>query len=273
MSLFTFSFRLDDFKTLDAMACELVKDSRVGDHDHWFLRFRQALHGMVARVTTVCQNYNLLHEWENRYRDMFFEQIENECHTSVILFAMDSSLECYVFALNALGFAVSRRDFLDLTDAAAVKGIGPKNILGGGQKDKKNPVAGYSAFYPKAVAHWDNHRRLIGLIMDHHDVNKHRLQSVGGGEYRDDPPTGFFEAIEAETGRPINGFERSRYSPPKLICLTENPKLPSSISSSTSYNLESLATEYVTFISELMALTCEDVRRNIISRFIRANGT
>ena len=172
MTFYEMRVVLNDFIALDEMACRLVSDSRVGDHDDWFLRFREGLHGMLARATVVAQNFQLLHEWEKRHRTILESRQEIECHTSVILFGMDSSLECYIFTVNALGYAVSPKAFENLTDAVALRRIGPKNILGGGPKDKNNPVPGYRQLYPNAAAHCTTNEPLIQLIMEHHDVNR-----------------------------------------------------------------------------------------------------
>jgi hypothetical protein len=256
---------LNDFVALDELASRIVMDERVGDHHDWFLLFRQGLHGMLARWEIVAQNYNLVHEWEKRRRSMFGARIEIEVHTSAILFGMDSAIECYVFTMNALGNSVLPNEFCDVSDAAALRRIGPNNILGGGPNDRRNPVPGYQILFPKSSRFWDSNRDLLHLIMEHHDVNKHRKSSANSWDYRTDPPENFFEEIEKELGEKLDVFGRSDFSPPGKIFMSSSPKLPGSHMSSETYTLESLTQEFHKFIYDLLILTVEDVQENIIS--------
>jgi hypothetical protein len=87
---------------------------------------------------------------------------------------MDSALECFTFALNALGSVVMPSGFRDVTDAKALKRIEPSEILGDTRTTPpKPPRAGYQAVFPTVQRTWLKEQKLIDRIRDLHDVSKH----------------------------------------------------------------------------------------------------
>jgi hypothetical protein len=209
----------------------LVMDPAVGDHDNWLLTYRGGLRGMLARILAVDRHFVLLHQYQHEQEKIQGNPnewgLECEYHAGVILFGMDSSMECFVFALNALGFARSPGDFCDIADPKLIKQISPKNILGGGPSDKRNPRPGYQLLFPRVVTLWKSSEPLLSAIFEYHDVTKHRQAVVQGGRLGESSIRG-------------------------------DPKQPGSLMSSTSHTLESLAHEYQRLVDELLPIALEE---------------
>ena len=153
--------------------------------------------------------------------------LECEYHAGVILFGMDSSLECFVFAINSLGFAKYPDEFCNITDPRFLKRIGPKNILGGDQSDKLNPRPGYHNHFRRMVALWKQSDSLLSTIFEYHDVAKHRSAVVQGGRLGE-------------------------------VRIRDNPKQPGILMSSTLHTLQSLTREYQKFVDELLPIALEE---------------
>jgi hypothetical protein len=209
----------------------VVMDPTVGDHDNWLLIYRDGLRGMLARIMGVARDFADLNrfQFEPVQRDGIEVNpnqwgVECESRAGAILFGMDSSLECFVFTLNALGFARARDQFCDITDARSLRQIGPANILGG---TRDNPRTGYDRYFPRVKALWEQSSDLLARIFEYHDVSKHRCAVATGGS-------------------------------PGVLSLRENPKQPGSFSSSTSHTLQSISHEYRQFMDILLPIAVED---------------
>jgi hypothetical protein len=128
----------------------------------------------------------------------------------------------FVFMLNALGQAVDRPKFRDVSSDAALKKIGPNDILGA---PNRPPRPGYSRYFQTIQSHWQNKADLIRLIFENHDVTKHRQQAGLNGKARLDPPVGFYEAL----GLPDDPVARGMCGPmPPMekVSIPKRPKLP-----------------------------------------------
>ena len=137
---------------------------------------------------------------------------------------MDSALECFTFALNAMGWVVMPSGFRRVTDAKELKWIKPADILGDTRTTPPTqPRAGYQAVFPTVQRTWLNELQLIDRIRDLHDVSKHRQSIFVGGQLRLDPPDGFYEAF----GFPEDSRHRDLLLTPMAeILLKDDPKLP-----------------------------------------------
>src|SRR5260370_33896554 len=104
MSMPEFAIKFNDFpfKALDELALLACQGYNLGDTGNWFLEFRGGLYAMYARLNGVRRHYYELHAWGPRP----IQAVDSEYHLASIFFHMDSALECFTFALNALGWAV-----------------------------------------------------------------------------------------------------------------------------------------------------------------------
>jgi hypothetical protein len=174
---------------------------------------------------------------------------------------MDSAVECFTFAMNALGYAVAPSEFLDVTDEKMLQRISPTNILG---RKSQAPQPGYSNRFPSLQAHWQSNQTLITTIVEQHDVSKHRSTIYVGGKYRTDPPLGFLEALGIESDSNM----RFEYSPMEEIVLTPSPKLPRSKKPpSPAYKdldtVESIGPQFCEFINQTSKKALADTISNI----------
>lgn len=112
----TFENAIGTYNALWALSGMLADDPKVGGSNNWILTFRDGLRGMLARVETVDRNYTELHEFQLQARNGNPNEwvVHCESHAAVIFFGMDSAIECFVFAMNAIGFLKFPDDFLDI---------------------------------------------------------------------------------------------------------------------------------------------------------------
>lgn len=201
----------------------------IGDRDDWLWTYRSGLRGMLARLLAVDRQYLQLHEHQERPlgadENPNWWGLECESYAGQIFFGMDSSLECSVFALNAIGFARDRTQFLDISRAEGLAAINPKNILGG---RKNPPQPGYATYFPGVKAHWEAHRELIRRITDYHDVSKHRSAIATGGSVH-------------------------------VLHLQDQPRQPGARGSSPDHTLQSIAVDYQEFMVGLLPIMVTDV--------------
>ncbi|WP_286619187.1 hypothetical protein [Variovorax sp. J22R115] len=194
------------------------QEYNLGNPGKWFSNFRKGLNGFGSRLLGVETHYRQVHEWQPRLR----HPEEPEYHLATIFFHMDSALECFTYALNALGYGFAPDQFVDITSEKALRAIAPTNIIG---SDSRAPVKGYELFFPELQRHWKDSRELIAQIMDLHDVSKHRSTIFVGGRMRNDAPSGFFEYMQV----PDDRARRSDFAPMAEIILMPEPKLPSTM--------------------------------------------
>jgi hypothetical protein len=89
---------------LDALALLACQDYNLGKQGNWFFSFRSGFSGFHSRMTSLEEHRAFVSEWHPNALLTGFER-----HIAIILFCMDSALECLVFALNALGQAPAGR--------------------------------------------------------------------------------------------------------------------------------------------------------------------
>jgi len=190
-------FDFSIYEKLDHFALLADQSYNFGNKNGWFGYFRGGFHGFLTRILGVRIHYREVHSWEMIIRG------ENpiglaEYHLSSIFFNMDSSIECMVFGLNALGYAVNSSEFLDITSEKKLREIGPKNILGGRRDSSKGIISGYNKYFPSLKNHFEENRELIFAIQNQHDISKHRSIIFPGGRKRTDPPQDLLDLLGIE---------------------------------------------------------------------------
>jgi hypothetical protein len=180
-------FRSDPtLNAIDDFAYSACQSQNFGDRGKWFLAFRLATSGFITRRAGAEAAFRTLTEW---LPGMPLRNHEHEL--ALCLFNMDSALECWVFALNAIGYGVRPTAFLDMTSDSQLKRISPDNIFG----KPTNRVAGYDVVFPTVAAVWRARESMIRIIIDNHDVSKHRYANFWGGQMRSDPPPEILHAL------------------------------------------------------------------------------
>jgi hypothetical protein len=169
----------------------LQNESKYPKPPNWILTYRYAIRAMMARILTIDRDYRNLNELGCGMapdEEMTTSIARNEwnvvweSYAGVLFFAMDSSLECFAYALNALGYLLSPRDFIDITTDDKLKRIAPANLLDPPTKINANHSA-YSIclkLFPRICAHWSANRDLHAEIIEYHDATKHRHSAVVG---------------------------------------------------------------------------------------------
>lgn len=228
----------------------------VGWHGH----FVAGELGLKVRLFGVSEHYRLIHAWIPKERTS--EEIDY--HLATILFGMDSAIECCTFVLNALGWAVLPSEFLNVNDDNALRNITPDNIVGAGKKK----ISGYAKVFPRVEALWNapHNKWLLGFIFEQHNASKHRQATiVGGGEQRDDPPTGFFEAVGAE-----DQFTQQLYTPQRELFLIDCVGKPNTVRKASLgvrvYRLEDLAPDFCKLIQDTGRVALLDAKKHILLR-------
>ena len=254
---FWLPFDLGSGRQLDNFALLARQDYNLGGRGDWFGCFRGGLYGFYARLHGVTVHFHNVHVWQLNARP----PIETEFHISSILFNMDSAIECFAFAINALGNAVKPEDFLDVTDEKALHRVAPWNITG---RDKTPPLPGYKHYFPNLQTLWQSHRDILKTITGQHDVSKHRQTIYERGKLRGDPPQGFYEALGITKDQP----GRMLFHPHEEIILLHSPKTPPSkrkaVARGDSVTLEALAESYCEFINTSCVRALEDARSKIV---------
>ena len=217
------------YNCLRAMALRIEQSH--GNNSDWRVLFQDGLRGFAARITTVVGSLRLLDSPFQIPPDQSSPEqwaIDTDSKTGEIFFGMDSAIECFVFALNAVGYLKSPSTFCDITTASGLKQIRPDNIVCCNPSDKKNPLPGYSNIFPRIVAHWSNHQALISEIMTFHDVSKHRSCIV-------------------------------HTSSPGQHGLPDQPKLPNKLNRVSIRTVESIVKEFHAFCESLLIETVEEL--------------
>jgi hypothetical protein len=212
---------------------EMVKNAAQGDR-FFFSLYQDGVRGMLARIMAVERNYQTMNQClqhltpeEREDPELFF--LECEYYAGIILFGMGSSIECFVFAMNAIGFAKSTDDFLDITTPNGLRDISPLNIIGGGPDRIGNPQSGYHEYFPRVQALWNNinNKQHLSAIFDYHNTTKHRSSvALGGGPYQ--------------------------------LCLIQNPKEPGNNTGPNPLTLQKLTQNYHDFIDQTLTIALEE---------------
>lgn len=253
MKDYVLNFDLAPLNELDEFALLACQDYNFGNSTDWFGSFRGGIYAVSHRIQAVRRHFYEVHAWIPRP-----QLLETEYHLSTIFFNMDSALECLVFGINALGYAVDPSLFRDVTDWKALRAIKPSDIYGA----QKSPLPGYSKYFPSLQKLWQTQLSLIDEICDLHDVSKHRQTIFVGGKARTDPPSGFFEAF----GIPNDPVTRGAVQPMAEIFLKRDPKAPNiarKAPDGTTRLLEHLALEFATLINDSSRAILADAKSNI----------
>lgn len=253
MSNLTITFDRFGGEQLDDFALLATQDYNIGKKDDWFGHFRGGLYGHYSRLNGASIHYANIHQW------LPVPQLTLcEYNLASFFFNADSALECFVYALNALGYAAEPTLFCDITNASKLKRIAPWNIVG----DKSNkPLAGYKKYFPLVQHEWTRNETLLRKIMDLHDVSKHRRTIFMGGMGRSDTPQGFFEGLGI-TEKAVQAV----FTPAKEVILMFDPKLEGKPlpSSQDGYDkLEDIAPSYCKFINKISKLAAKDANATI----------
>ena len=125
-----FMTSISAYNCLHSMASRIEQSH--GSNGGWRVQFEDGLRGFAARLTTVMKSLGLLDEPFLVPMDKSSPEqwaIETDSRIGEIFFGMDSALECFVFALNAVGFLKLPTGFCDITTANGLKQIRPDNIV------------------------------------------------------------------------------------------------------------------------------------------------
>ena len=252
MKDYLLSFNLEPCDHLDQFALLTCQNYNLGNKTDWFGCFRGGLYGLYARIHGTTEHFYEVHAWHPKA----FNPTEIEYHLSSVFFNMDSSIECFIFAINALGYAVAPKSFLDITSDIQLRRVAPWNILG---TVSNSPLPGYSQYFPSLQQHWQSNQGLLDTITEQHDVSKHRSKTIFvGGQVRKDPPDGFFEAL----GIAHDSKMQVLISPMEEIILKPEPKLPlikrTTVSRSDMDTLEKVAEDFRDFIDTSCIKAHED---------------
>ena len=221
---------------------------------NWILTFRYAIRAMMGRIMTVDRDYRNLNKpgcgmapVEEMPQKVSNEwNVVWESYAGVLFFAMDSSLECFAYALNALGYLIGPGEFIDITTDEKLKRISPANLLD--PPTKSNAL--HSSYgpcrrtFPKICAHWSANRDLVAQITEYHDATKHRHSAVvgqGPGFHllKAEPKQAMGKVVVNEAGEA--GHERG------MIPYEEE------------HTLQSITTDYRIFMVELLRIARQEV--------------
>jgi hypothetical protein len=241
---FQLPFNLNDYNKVDEFALEAQQYNKLGNEGDWFGCFRGGLYSFYNRIYGVRKHYLDIHSW----RVPPINTYEYEYNLTAIFFHMDSAIECFTFALNALGYGVSPSDFKNITDVKSLRGICPQNILGNNRaRPPIPPLLGYNNYFHLLQKHWQNNENLLCTIRDQHDVSKHRKTIFLGGQVRNDPPPEYYELLGIQND-PIKKQFLSH--PMAEILLDPDPK-ESTINRQipNNFKLEPIAEEFCEFIN------------------------
>ena len=180
-----------EVEQLWALGRVLQDDPRYAKPPNWVLTYRYAIRGMLARIITVDRDYRGLNapgDGSPADEDMTTENARNwwnavwESYAGTLFFAMDSSLECFAYALNALGYLLSPAEFLDITAEEKLRRITPSNLFDPPSKGNAgySPYPGCLKWFPRICGHWSANRSLLAHIIEYHDATKHRHSVIVG---------------------------------------------------------------------------------------------
>jgi hypothetical protein len=260
---YVLKFNTASFKALDEFALLADQKYNLGDRDDWFGNFRGGLYGFYARITGVQIHFRKVHSWDFSIKSPSIV----EYHISSVFFNMDSAIECLIFALNALGYITDSTKFIDITDEKKLKRICPYNLIGRPPTYSNGFISGYDIYFPLLKKYWCESLNLIKLIIEQHDVSKHRSIIFRGGKVRDDPPSGFFEKLGINGDEIKDKAKQSNFEPMAEILIVPQLKIPRSkrktIKPEDIPKLEDIAEKFCTFINVSGTKALDDAKTNI----------
>jgi len=204
---------------------------------------QSGISGLSSRLHGAGMHYNALHAWLPR------RVMHRGYHLSNALFNMASAIECFTFAMNAIGNAKDATQFRDVTDENSLYLIGPDDIIG------EHSRSGYAMHFPLLHALWKANAGLIYTVFEYHGVSKCREVQDNGAEPRTDPPAGFFDDMHED--------ERRHFTPYAQIILGPDIKKPRGTRSKMWQHeryatLEQVMIDYKPFIEESMHVALID---------------
>jgi hypothetical protein len=232
----------------------LQDDPRYAKPPNWVLTYRFAIRGMLARIITVDRDYRGLNEPGNGTatdEDMTTQDARDwwnavwESYAGTLFFAMDSSLECFAHALNALGYLLSPAEFLDITADGKLRRITPVKVFDPpSREDADHSVySGSLKWFPRICGHWSANRSLLAQIIEYHDATKHRHSVVVG------------EAWEPCAG--VSGGHFLKPAPKQAMgnIVFTGSKVPRN----HDHSLQSVVVAYRTFMIDWLAVTRQEL--------------
>jgi len=240
---------------VDELALLATQSYNLGGHGAWFGAFRGGCQGFHVRLYAVERHYAELHAWELRCR----WHLEPEYHLASIFFGLDSALECFLYAMNALGFGARPNEFPDITTEKGLRSIAPWLVLG---SSSRSTHPAFSTYFSRVRSVWHQHRDLIEEVQRQHDVSKHRSSIYRGGQSRMDPPPGFYARLGLSDDHP----RRFDFAPMAEVILDPDPKRPGSsprphIKHEDLQTLEGLCVEFATLVEASCRALFEDAKQ------------
>jgi hypothetical protein len=237
-----------------ALGKVLQDDPRYAKPPNSVLTYRYAIRGMLARIITIDRDYRSLNEPGSGTatdEDMTTQNARNwwnvvwESYAGTLFFAMDSSLECFAHALNALGYMLSPAEFLDITTDEKLRRITPANVFA----PPANGNVAHSAYaaclkwFPRICGHWSANRTLLAQIIEYHDATKHRHSVVVG------------QAWERYAG--VSGGHFLKQAPKQAMgdVVFNGSKVPHN----QEHSLQSMVTAYRKFMIDWLRLTRQEL--------------
>ena len=253
---YTVTYDREYFWRWDHFTLTMCQGSNYGNEGNWFYSFRGGLNGFHARMAGAEHHYNLMHAWIPQTRSTK----ETEYHLATFFFQIDSAIECLVFALNSMGYAIEKNGFRRIDDSASLRRISPLDILGDINKNI-SPLKGYSKIFPKTSNLWASKRDLFTRIFEQHDVSKHRHTIYVGGSMRNDPPPGFWESLR------VPNECRAQFMPVREVILGNDLKQPLEKRKPQAINefvyLEEIAVDFFELMTQTGLTILEDCMSNI----------
>jgi hypothetical protein len=252
-------FNLSSYEALDEFALLAAQKYNLGDKYDWFGNFRGGLYGFYARITGVQIHFKAVHSWDFSIKTSKIV----DYNLSSVFFNMDSTIECLVFALNALGYIADSTKFIDITDEKKLRTIKPSNLIGSPPTYSNGFISGYEIYFPFLKKYWRESLELLETVFEQHDVSKHRSTTYQGGKFRNDPPSGFFEKlrIKDDEAKQISFYPMAEiYVVPQLKVprLKRKPVKLEDIPI-----LEDIAEKFCTFINVSGTKALEDAKNSI----------
>jgi len=255
MRKFILNYDSRPYWKFDEFALNACQKENYGSANNWFYTFRGGLNGFHARMEGAKRHYRDIHEW------MPLPRIpkDTEYHLASFFFNVDSSIECMVFALNAIGYATKGKGYRNINDPKELRKVSPYDVAG--NRTGVKPMSGYKDTFPRTQELWRINSELMELIFEQHDVSKHRHTIFEGGSMRNDAPEGFWEYVN------VPESERSLFMPMKEIILGNDLKLPIEDRLPQKVEefiyLEDIAEEFFEFVSILGYKILKDISENI----------
>lgn len=263
MSEFTFEIDTPVFEELDNFALLACQKYNYGNESDWFGSFRGGLFGSYARIYGINHHYELVHSWLPMPR----VSSEADFHLASIFFNMDSFMECITYALNALGFCADHEGFRDVTNEKGLRAIKISDVFGSTRKSGPKQLSGYETIFSSVQSFWKSEAALLNVIIDLHDVSKHRECIFGSGMHRSGPPNGFYQSLGIGDDEGLKAL----FQPMKVMKLKSDPKIPRKERVQRAWketeNLEDLIPKFQKFVIKTGELALHDAKANIKLKF------